>query len=141
MPQESTETNGQEIPQTKARLVEIIRNNLKYERLDTKTKLLELAKEGNELAKQLVNTIVDRGFLLQQLNQTLILLGQSWEEMAELEREEDGEFLRPDSDLSQTIFWFLHNVDMLEPVTNRARIAGFDAWPINDVGEEVDELA
>ncbi len=137
---ESKETNGQEVPQTKARLMEIIKNNLKYERLDTKTKLLELAEEDNELAKQLVNAIVDRGFLLQTLNSSLILLGQSWEEMAELEREEDGEFLRPDSDLSQTVFWFLHETDMLQPVTNRARQAGFDDWKINDVGEEYDEL-
>ncbi len=141
MTEQSDEINGQETPKTKARLMEIIKNNLRYERLDTKTKLLELAEEqDNELAKHLINVIVDRGFLLQLLNKSLILLGLSWEEIAELEREEDGEFLRPDSELGNTLFWFLHDVDMLQPITNRPRLAGFDAWPINDVGEKFDEF-
>jgi len=130
----------QEVPDTKVRLMEIIKDNLRYERLDIKTKLLEEAEGGNEWAQELVNKIVDRGYLLQLLNQCLILLGLSWAEIAELEREEDGEFLMPASDLGQTLFWFLHNADMLQPVTNRPRTAGFDDWKINDVGEEYDEF-
>lgn len=134
--QENTNTT----PEVKERLLHMIQDNLKWEMIDRRTKLIEAAEAGNEWAKIISTLLVDRGELLQILNQAFVLLGLSWEEIAELEREEDGEFLRPDSELGEAIFWFLHKVDMLRPITNRARQAGFDEWPINDVGEVIDAI-
>ncbi len=128
------------IPEVKKRLLHMIKDNLQWERLDRRAKLMEEVAAGNEWATIISTLLVDRGELLQILNQALVLLGLSWEEMAQLEKEEDGEFLIPDSEVSEAVFWFLSKVDMLHSTTNRSKQAGFDEWNINDVGEEIDPI-
>ena len=133
-------TEPTSVPEVKKRLLHMIKDNLQWERLDRRAKLMEEVAAGNEWATIISTLLVDRGELLQILNQALVLLGLSWEEMAQLEKEEDGEFLIPDSEVSDAVFWFLSKVDMLESSTNRARQAGFDDWDINDVGDEIDPI-